>query len=238
MKKLLLLATILLLPLLIYLFLSTGEQHFIHLPTFYPVDVKKSTVDGKEKTDTIYHTLPPFKFVNQNGDTVSEKNIDGKILIADFFFTTCPTICPKMSMQMERVQEKYKSLDNFIIISHSVNPEHDSIPVLAGYAKLFNAGSKKWMLVTGKKKDIYDLAIDGYKLAVQEDPRAPGGFLHSEMFVLVDKDKHIRGYYDGTTVTDVNKLIDDIKMLLAEYELLVPTKAKIIQQRQEKNKKE
>lgn len=119
---------------------------------------------------------------------------------------------------MERVNTLIQDIPETFIISHSVNPAHDSVPVLAEYAKSIHADSKNWMLVTGKKKEIYDIAIDGYKLGVDEDVRSPGGFLHSEMFVLVDKDKRIRGYYNGTDSTQVDKLIQDIKMLRTEYE--------------------
>ena len=190
----------------------------LHLPIFYPEDVKTTMVDGKEKTDTIYHTIPPFKFIDQDADTVTEKKFENKIFVADFFFTTCPTICPKMMFNMEKINAVTQKNYDLLLISHSVNPVHDSVPVLKEYANLVHADSKKWMLVTGNKKDIYDIGIDGYKLAVNEDPRAPGGFLHSELFVLVDKEKRIRGYYDGTDSSAVNKLINDIKILAAEYE--------------------
>ena len=217
MKKTTILLIILLFPALVYIFFSTGKHRMLHLPIFYPEDVKTTTIDGKEITDTVYHAIPPFRFINQNGDTVTEKWVNDKIYVADFFFSTCPTMCPKMMAQMSKVNEEAQKMNNLVIISHSVNPEHDSVPVLREYAKLVHADAKNWALVTGKRKDIYDIAIDGYKLAVQEDPRAPGGFLHSELFVLVDKSKRIRGYYDGTDSVVVKKLINDIKMLSAEY---------------------
>ncbi|MBI3500916.1 MAG: SCO family protein [Bacteroidetes bacterium] len=218
MKKTILLLVILLLPALVYVFFSSGKHHMMHLPIFYPEDVKTIVVDGKEKTDTVYHTIPPFRFIDQDGDTITEKKFENKIYVADFFFTTCPTICPKMMFNLEKVNVVTQKNSDFRIISHSVNPVHDSVPVLKKYSELVHADSKKWSLVTGNKKDIYDIGVDGYKLAVDEDPRAPGGFLHSELFVLVDKEKRIRGYYDGTDTTAVNKLINDIKILGAEYE--------------------
>lgn len=218
MKKSFLLIILLLFPALVYLFFSTGKHGMMHLPVYYPEDVKTTVVDGKEKTDTVYHTIPPFRFINQDGDTVTEKILEDKIYVADFFFTTCPAICPKMMFNLEKVNVVTQKNQDFFIISHTVNPAHDSVPVLKKYAELVHADSKKWMLVTGNKKDIYDLGIDGYKLAVDEDPRAPGGFLHSELFVLVDKEKRIRGYYDGTDSVHVSKLINDIKTLSAEYQ--------------------
>ena len=218
MKKPVLLLVILLLPALVYIFFSTGKHRMMRLPIFYPLEVQTTLVDGKERTDTIYHTIPAFSFINQKGDTVTEKNFENKVYVADFFFTTCPSICPKMMLNMGKVNAVTQKLNDFAILSHTVNPEHDSVEVLAEYAKLVNADPKRWMLVTGDKKHIYDLGVDGYKLAVDEDPRAPGGFLHSEMFVLVDKKKRIRGYYDGTDSAQVRSLMNDIKVLLAEYE--------------------
>ncbi len=198
------------------------------LPIYYPIDTKQTIVNGKEITDTIYHTIPDFKFINQNGDTITQNFITNKFFVADFFFTTCPTICPKMMFNMQQINVVTEKTPDFVIISHTVNPKHDSVPVLAKYAQLVHADAKKWALVTGSKKDIYDMGIDGYKLAVDEDPRAPGGFLHSELFVLVDKQKRIRGYYDGTDSAAVNKLMRDIKMLSATYQAK-EGKAQIIQ---------
>lgn len=219
MRKPILLIIILLLPALVYIFFSTGKHRMSRLPIYYPTDeVRTFIIDGKERNDTVYHTIPAFRFVNQDGDTVTEKNFEDKMYVADFFFTTCPTICPVMMTQMKRVNDVYQDKNDFMLISHTVNPSHDSVEVLAEYAKLINANAQKWVLVTGNKQEIYDLAIDGYKLAVDEDPRAPGGFLHSELFVLVDKQRRIRGYYDGTDSVSVSKLIKDIQILAAEYE--------------------
>lgn len=228
MKKSVLLLVLLLLPALIYLFFSTGKHGMMHLPIYYPQDVKTTVVDGKERTDTVYHTIPPFRFYNQLGDTVTEADFSGKIYVADFFFTTCQSICPKMMTQMARVSEATKQSEDFAIISHTVNPDRDTVEALAEYAKIYNADPNRWMLVTGSKKDIYDLGVDGYKLAVDEDPRAEGGFLHSELFVLVDKRRRVRGYYDGTDSVQVTKLLEDIKLLMAE-ELSKVSKPKIYQ---------
>lgn len=218
MKKFVYLLVILLFPSLAYIFLSTGKHRMLQLPVYYPIDTKTTVVNGKEKTDTVYHTIPDFKFINQNGDTVTQRFITDKFFVANFFFTTCPTICPKMMFNMQQINVVTEKTPDFVIISHTVNPKHDSVPVLAKYAQLVHADTKKWALVTGNKKDIYDMGIDGYKLAVDEDPRAPGGFLHSELFVLVDKQKRIRGYYDGTDSAAVNKLMRDIKLLSATYQ--------------------
>lgn len=219
MKKPVLLFIILLLPVVVYLIFSSGKQGMPHVPIYYPEGVKSIIVDGKERVDTIYHTIAHFKFVDQNNDTVSSNSFDGKIYITNFFFATCPSICPKMMNQMQRVAKANAGKDDFAIISHTVNPGHDSVPVLHDYAEKIHADSKQWKLVTGSKKDIYDLAMDSYKLAVAEDPRAPGGFLHSELFVLIDKSKRVRGYYDGTDSVQVDKLLDDIQILRRGYSL-------------------
>ena len=114
----------------------------LHLPIYYPEDVKTIVVDGKEKTDTIYHTIPPFKFIDQDADTITEKKFENKMYVADFFFTTCPTICPKMMFNLEKINAVTQKNPDFLIISHSVNPVHDSVPILKEYAKLVHADSK------------------------------------------------------------------------------------------------
>lgn len=219
MKKPDLLSATAITTLFICLFIISCSHHPLQLPIYYPENVKKTIVNGKESIDTIYHTISPFRFIDQHGDTVTEKKFQNKIYVANFFFTTCQTICPKMMFQMERVNEAIQNMPDLLILSHTVNPSHDSVPVLADYAKLINADPKKWMLITGKKKEIYDIAIDGYKLGVSENVREPGGFLHSQTFVLVDKKERVRGYYDGMDSSEVNKLICDIKILRAEYEI-------------------
>ena len=202
---------------MIYLYFRIEKKKSEKLPVYYPESVQTVNAIGVEKKDSVYHTIPDFKFINQNGDTITEEYFKNKIFVADFFFSTCPTICPKMMTQMERVNDAEKARMDFLIISHSVNPERDSVSALNEYAKKVHADGKKWMLVTGKKKDIYDIAMDGYKLPLSEDPREPEGFLHSSLFVLVDKEKRVRGYYDGTDSSKVNLLIHDIVVLSSEY---------------------
>lgn len=172
---------------------------------------------GKPHTDTLYHTIQPFVLINQYGDTITEKEYEGKIYVADFFFTTCQSICPKMTSQLYRVQEKFLKNDSVLLLSHTVDPEHDSVPVLARYAVQTHARPSKWNFVTGDKKHLYDLARQGYLITAMEGNGGPEDFIHSETFVLVDKERRIRGFYDGTSTVEVNKLIDDIKVLIAEY---------------------
>lgn len=211
LKRSIILLSILVLPSLAYFLLKTGKNNFKHLAIFGPRDV---AVNGK---DTIYHQVPPFSFVNQEGKTVTDKDFDGKIYVADFFFTTCEGICPKMAIQMNRVVRKFKDEKDVVLISHTVNPEHDSVPVLAEYAKTYDADSKKWAFVTGNKKEIYDIARNGYFISALKGDGGPEDFIHDDKLILVDKEKHIRGYYDGTSPKEVNRLLDEIKVLLGEY---------------------
>lgn len=211
-KKFLILLFLLTFPSVLYVVLTTGKHSFVRLPYY---GEKMLADNGK---DTIYHSIPSFKFVNQNGDTISDKTYDGKIYVADYFFTTCKTICPKMTSELIRVQEKFAYTNGMVqILSHTVNPENDSVPVLKAYANMVHADQKMWSFVTGDKKQLYDLARNGYLLNALEGDGGPDDFIHSELFILVDKEKHIRGIYDGTKITDVSKLIDGIKVLMAEY---------------------
>ncbi|MDP1745688.1 MAG: SCO family protein [Bacteroidota bacterium] len=211
-KKFIILLFLLTFPSVLYVVLTTGKHRFVHLPYY---GEKILADNGK---DTIYHSIPSFNFVNQNGDTVSDKTYDGKIYVADYFFTTCKTICPKMTSELIRVQEKFAYTNGLVqILSHTVNPENDSVPVLKAYANMVHADQKMWNFVTGDKKQLYDIARNGYLLNALEGDGGPDDFIHSELFILVDKEKHIRGIYDGTKITEVSKLIDGIKVLMAEY---------------------
>jgi len=166
--------------------------------------------------DTIYHTVQPFFFINQYNEKVTEKTIEGKIYVADFFFATCQSICPQMSTQLVNVQNAFKTDKDVLILSHTVNPLHDTVEVLNGYAQSYGALKDKWHFLTGNKKEIYDLAKNSYLLNALEEDGTPEGFLHSELFILVDTKKRIRGMYDGTDSSAVAKLIGDIKLLKQE----------------------
>jgi Uncharacterized protein SCO1/SenC/PrrC, involved in biogenesis of respiratory and photosynthetic systems len=170
-----------------------------------------------ENGDTIYHQIPAFSFFNQDGKIITHEELKGKIHVADFFFTSCPTICPKMTSQLKRLQSELKDVD-ITILSYTVDPRRDSIARLKQYAEKNAINTTNWHLLTGNKEDIYDLGRNGYYLSAMEDEKAAGGFLHSEIIVLVDKELHIRGLYEGTSTQEVNKLINDIKKLHKEYE--------------------
>ncbi|WP_367915383.1 SCO family protein [Leadbetterella sp. DM7] len=166
--------------------------------------------------DTVYHRIPDFSFVNQDGDTVTQEDVAGKIYVADFFFSTCPTICPIMKGQMLRIFEKYKDNDSLMILSHSINPRYDTPEVLKQYKEKLGVNSPRWQFLTGTQTDVYKLAQNSYLTSALEDSTAAdeGGFVHSGAFVLIDKDRHIRAIYDGTKEKEVDKLMADIDRLL------------------------
>ncbi len=178
--------------------------------------IGEKKLGGSEAKDTIYHTIPDFAFVNQYHDTITQKTIGNKIYVADFFFATCQSICPQMSSQLVHVQKAFAKDDSVLILSHTVNPMHDTVEVLNGYADSYGAQKNKWHFLTGNKKEIYAIAKNGYLINALEDDGSPEGFLHSELFLLIDKQKRIRGMYDGTDSVAVAKLISDIKLLKQE----------------------
>lgn len=212
------LAAILLLPGFILILLSRGEHQFTTLP-FYGHKIPTSKmVDGESVNDTIYHQVPPWTFTNQFGEKVSQKDYDGKIYVVDFIFTSCPGICPAMTTNMSQLQFKLDKpgLKEIPFISYTVNPERDSAEVLLEYGNEHGADFDRWTFLTGKKRRIYELGVEGYLVSTREDALAEGGFLHSEKFILVDWNHHIRGFYNGTDINEISDLSDDIRILLKE----------------------
>jgi protein SCO1 len=207
----LIILTILLVPSIAYLIVSSGKNQYSKLEIFGPKEA------GAEPGDTAFHTIASFELDGHNGSTFISKSLDGKIYVADFFFATCQTICPKMSMQMKRVQEAYKDDPEILLVSFTVNPEKDSVAALDAYATQYGAIPGKWTFLTGNKEIIYDLARKSYFITAMQGDGKPDDFIHSEKIVLVDKDKRIRGFYDGTDYEDINLLIDEIKVLKWEY---------------------
>ncbi|TWR26283.1 SCO family protein [Mucilaginibacter achroorhodeus] len=191
-----------------------GEQS--KLPILGRRQAVTKTVNGKEVVDTVYQTIPDFKFVNQYGDTITQNSLKGDIYVADFFFTTCPSICPIMHRNMLKVYEDFKNVPDFKIISHTIDPKHDSVTVLKKYADKLGIKGDSWWLLQGKKEDTYELGQKHYLVAMSQDDGTPGGYVHQGWFVLVDKQHRIRGYYDGTKEEEVAKMINDIKTLRAE----------------------
>lgn len=182
--------------------------------------------NGKLIIDTLKHKIPDFALINQDNDLVTNEKLKGKIYVADFFFTTCPSICKTMSGNMVELQKMMSGTNDFHIVSHSVNPEFDSPKVLRDYAEKMGAKTTNWDFLTGEKEAIYSLGLKGYFAEAEESELAPGGFLHTENFVLVDRLGYIRSrvdangnvkaVYDGTNSEDVKLLYQDIKTLLKE----------------------
>ena len=169
-------------------------------------------IDG---TDTTYHEIPDFTFVNQDSAQVSNANFAGKAYISDFFFTSCPTICPKVKTQMLRIYDKYQEDDRLLLLSHSIDTKYDTVGRLKEYARNLEVTSDKWHFVTGDKADIYRIAEDYMSIAI-EDPDAPGGFDHSGWLLLIDKNRHIRAYCNGTKEEEVDEFMEQIDQLLTE----------------------
>ena len=166
--------------------------------------------------DTIYHTISSFQLLNQDSVWITNQSMYGKVYVADFFFTSCPTICPIMSKHMLLIYEKYKDNDQVRILSHSIDPDFDQVPVLKHYAEALEIEGETWHFLTGHRKEIYDLALNSYFSVVVEDDQAQGGYLHSGNFLLVDTHQRIRGVYDGTSEESVEVLLKDIQRLLNE----------------------
>lgn len=186
------------------------------LPYLGEPDIINKMVEGKEVEETTYPTIPDFSFQNQYGETVTAKSFEGKIYVADFFFTTCPTICPPMKKNLFKVYNKYLSNPEVGILSHTIDPDHDSVSILKKYADDLGVKGKMWQFVTGDRDKIYEIGQKHYLVSAREDSTEAGGYIHSGHFVLIDKKKHIRGMYDGTTEEGTAQLIEDIEVLLRE----------------------
>jgi protein SCO1/2 len=186
------------------------------LPIFNPSDVNPELVDSTVQHVSKYHTIANFSFTNQNGEIITQKNYEGKIYVADFFFTTCPTICPIMQDNMVEIQKEFKNVPDVMLLSHTVMPHIDSVPVLKKYAVEKGVIDSKWNLVTGDKKDIFYIARKSYLAVKTETEGELYDMVHTENFILVDKKRRVRGFYDGTNKEDINRLIVDIKFLLEE----------------------
>jgi protein SCO1/2 len=188
------------------------------LPYLGRREITPVTENGSVRNDTIYHSIADFTFVDQDSDIINNETFRNKIYVADFFFTTCPTICPIMKAQMLRIYEAFRDNPRVMLLSHTIDPEYDTVALLHDYAEKLGVTSEKWHFVTGRKEDIYDIGQNSYMVTSMEDENEPGGYIHSGAFILVDWDRHIRGLYDGTDEKEVNRLMKDIPRLLKEYE--------------------
>ena len=187
------------------------------LKVYQPNEFTKELVDSSLQRVRKFHQISDFKLINQYGDTISQDNFKDKIYITDFFFTTCQTICPIMTKHREQIQAAFKNDDDIMLLSHSVTPQIDDVERLKNYADEHNAIKGKWHLVTGPKKDIYKLARQSYFTTKTTGDGGKYDMIHTENFVLIDKEKRIRGIYDGTNPEEIEQAITDIKILKQEY---------------------
>ena len=184
------------------------------LPVYQPAMIDPKLVDESIQFVKKYHTIAPFTMTNQNGQTITEKDYENKVYVADFFFTTCPSICPILTKNMFSLQEKLKTkYPEVKLLSYSVTPEIDTIEQLKRYAVENKVDDKIWNLVTGDKKEIYNLARKSYLVVQNDGNGGPHDMIHTENFVLIDKENRVRGYYDGTDINEMDRLIIEIGML-------------------------
>lgn len=193
-----------------------GSRQDESLPILGERTLHEKEVDGKTVLDTVYHTIGPFQFVDQDSSVVNNGTFKNKIYVADFFFTSCQTICPKMDAQMRRVYDSISNMPDVMLLSHTIDPEYDTVALLHDFARRLGVTSAKWHFVTGNQDSIYSIAQRSYFVTAMEDKTEPGGFIHSGAFLLVDKNGRIRGKYDGTVPEDVDRMIKDIHILRRE----------------------
>ena len=193
----------------IFYFILTPEKT---LPIYQPYDVNEKLVDSSISYVSKYHKISDFELINQNGETITQEYYKNKIYVADFFFTTCQSICPIMTKNMLDIQEQLKNDKEILLLSHTVTPEIDSVQQLKKYALENRIDDDKWNLVTGEKKQIYDLARKSY-LAVEDSEFGNFDMIHTENFMLIDKKRQIRGFYDGTDKNEIIRLLSDIEIL-------------------------
>lgn len=201
---------------ILYLFYNALKPVKI-LPIYQPAEVSFELVDSSLQHVKKYHKIAPFRLINQNGNIITQKDYEGLIYVADFFFTTCPSICPIMTDNMAGIQAKILDDNNLKLLSFSVTPAIDSVPQLKKYALEKGVNDAKWNLLTGDKKAIYTLARKSYFVVKEDGDGGPLDMIHTENFVLVDPEKRIRGYYDGTDNQAMETLLEDIAVLKAEY---------------------
>ncbi|MFC3415587.1 SCO family protein [Algoriphagus hitonicola] len=209
----LVLVCILMVPVLIVLFLKSFGQNQYDLPVFYQTGIDDPFGECPV-TDTTQHYIPEFSFLNQEGNSVGRSEMEGKITIVDFFFTSCPSICPVMSKEMERVNDMFRDEDQVRIMSISIDPEYDTPEILREYAERHGANPGKWDFLSGPKDETYDLARCGFALPTLDGKGNPDDFVHSDKFILIDEQGRIRGYYSGTNREDVDLLMLEAKVLL------------------------
>lgn len=219
MKKRIFFFIVLLVTAIVFSYLMTKEQFSKNeLPIIQPTELKPELVDPSKLNVGIGHRIGDFSFLNQYNEEITLKDVTGKVFVAEYFFTSCGTICPKMTEQMTRIQKKFMGNENVKILSFTVDPKYDIPSVLFEYAQKHKAQKNQWHFLTGEKKELYDLARKSFFVLKPAEAinlgDANSDFIHTNNFVLVDQKLRIRGYYDGTSITEVNTLIADITSLL------------------------
>ncbi|MBL7900790.1 MAG: SCO family protein [Bacteroidia bacterium] len=194
-----------------YFYTANQDVPLRHLPYYGP-----KFVDAKN--DSTYHEIKSFRFVNQYNEIITLDSLNHKIVVTEFFFTTCQSICPIMNSNLQKVYKTFADRKDVLILSHTVDPEQDSVPVLKVYAGLQGVRDRRWQFVTGPKKELYEAARKSYLLNAEEGDGGDEDFIHTQNFALIDKNKHIRGYYDGTDSVEINRLITDLRLLIQEDE--------------------
>lgn len=214
-----------LLPLIGYMLVKTAGDRAIGMPgRYFPDSVISVIRDGKTMTDTVWHTVSDFKLRNQLGRTVSLSDLSGKVIVADFFFTRCPSLCPKLTANIRKLQDALSTKDEFKqlnpafiqFISFSVDPERDSVPALKAYADKFGINPDIWWLLTGPKKQIYDFSFNELKLGQTDGEGIDSNFIHTQKLVLLDKERIVRGYYNGLDSAELSKLANDMVFIMLE----------------------
>ena len=195
---------------------ESQKNNIFHLPIYTPNDLDPNWVDNSLHGSKSPHFIPKFSFQNQFGNTIDSKLVEGKIIAVNYFFTTCPSICPVLTNNMKRVQSAFITNPDILILSLTVHPEHDSVDVLNAYAELYDISPHKWHLLTGNKTEIYKMAREGHFVVKGNSNNDLDAFIHTENFVLVDKKSRIRGFYNGTNPHEVNRMIEDIFTLKNE----------------------
>jgi protein SCO1 len=186
------------------------------LPYLGTPEVVTRLVNGEHVSDTVFPKIPSFSFIDQDSNKVTNSTFSKKIYVADFIFLSCPTICPKMTTELAKVQKRFAATPDVLFLSHTIDPENDSIPRLKMYASSLRVPSSKWHFVTGDQEKIMDIADKGYYAIAKKDAESPGGYAHSGGLLLIDRAGHIRGVYDGTNATETKRLIADIERLINE----------------------
>lgn len=206
------------LPVISYLLVEDLSKDAVQMPRRYFYDtvvVKKEK--GRDVKDTVWHKVRPFKLTNQFGKEVGLDDLNGKIVVADFFFTSCPSICPKLTRNMKRLQDAFKKTDTIVrFVSFTIDPERDSVQKIKAYGDRFSIDHDTWWMLTGDRKEIYDIALNEFKASIAAEGNIDTGFIHTENFFLLDRDKVVRGWYNGLDSVNLDRLIKDVVLLNME----------------------